>query len=312
MAFFMDIIRDSRRGVAGRNDAGIAQWTGAPVGDVLPGQDAAAVPPGSEPKPRKPGVRSARRRQTLTDEAGNLEGIQVATREIPAAKRAPEPGRRSSEAASLPSGRRDVQTAPPASVTQPIAPGHEPPAVQRKLMDSSPAAAQPQAPPRGRDAVPGSSDPAGHELPSRLPGRVSVAPGALEGLPVVEPPPRFELSSPSDMPVSRAGAQIAGQEPSPAAAPPAMHMVVREAAPGERVSINEGAVEAQSAAPIHGRPAAMAGVRRRGDSSPESGPPVVRIGQVNVIVESAREARKPKASAAQGEDLASRTFLRSL
>ncbi|MCU0572192.1 MAG: hypothetical protein MUC41_04275 [Syntrophobacteraceae bacterium] len=312
MAFFMDIIRDSRRRVAERHDVGIAQWPGVPDGDVLPGQEGAVARPTAEPKPNKSRVRFPRRQQAPTDEEKKTERVEDHARGSSVENLGPEPGRLSFEAAPRPPGRREVQAAPAASVTDRIAPRHEPPAVQRKHRDSSPAVAQVQAAPSGPDAVRGFSDPAGHQLPSQGPDRVSVAPGAPEGAPVAGTPPHLEPSRSPDMPVSRPGMQVGGMEHSLEPGPPSGRMVVREATPGERVSISQGSVEAQSAAPVHRRLAAVAEAHRRGESSPGGGLPVVRIGQVNVIVESPREARNPKASTGQGEDLASRNFLRSL
>lgn len=78
---------------------------------------------------------------------------------------------------------------------------------------------------------------------------------------------------------------------------------IREMITGESLSVPERALES--------RPVG-ATVSQRTATSSESGLPQVRIGKVNVVVESVRETRKPSSLTGQGEDLASRTFLRSL
>ena len=313
MAFFMDIIRDSRRRVAERREDGIGQWTGVPVGDVLSDQEGAVPRLSAEPNPRQSRVQFSRRRQPVpADQEKKDRRIEDPVRETSVEDLASESGRLSPEAASLPQGRREVEAVPQTGVTDRSSRRSGPAALQRKSTGHSPPLVQARAPSSGRDAVRVSPVETNADSPQQIQGVEPVATGAPERAPVAGTLPHPESSRQTDMPVSRPGMQVGGRERSMESVTPPGRIPLREATPGERVSIPEGPVEAQWAAPVHRRSEAPAGVQRRGESSPGSGLPVVRIGQVNVIVESAREVRKPKASATQGEDLASRTFLRSL
>ena len=87
---------------------------------------------------------------------------------------------------------------------------------------------------------------------------------------------------------------------------------IREMITGESLSVPERALESKPAAAFRAGGPVVAADSQRTATSSESGLPQVRIGKVNVVVESVRETRKPSSLTGQGEDLASRTFLRSL
>lgn len=313
MAFFMDIIRDSRRRVAGRNDAGIAQWPGAPDGDVLPGQEAAPPLPDAEPKPKKSGVRLPRRQPPLSTEGEDRpEGVEKPTPAISVENPGSEAGRLGPEAATPPTGPSEVEAAPPVSVTHRIAPGQEPPAVQQKASSSRPPAPPFQSPVTGRSGIGLSPVEVDSDRPPGSPGLEPATVPAREGTRLSGSPSQSEPSGPPDIAAGRSGVRIGGRERSTEPATLPGRIPMRDAPPGERVSIPEGAVDAPSAVAAPARPEAAAGVQGHREPRSGSGPPVVRIGRVNVIVESAREIQKPRVSTTPGEDLASRTFLRSL
>lgn len=310
MAFFMDIIRDSRRRLAPRHEFGPIQGAEAVAG--YSGTDDAPIPvppaAGQRPHPARLGSVSGKpldqaNRDLRMDEGGGQESSPES--------RASEALAASLEPRSWSEWMGEARGSRQRTVSGPVSEGGGSPALQRK----------PLVLPSGTGDGP---DRSGRSLTQGAPAGIGL--GGNEGGPTGVPmdshvPPvsgeRQRMLAPEGMPASalpldRSALETRSPEKSGVDRHDPAREEIREMATGEPLSLPERALESRPAADFKaGRPVVAADSQGTATGS-ESGLPQVRIGKVNVIVESVRETRKPSSLTGQGDDLASRTFLRSL
>ncbi len=302
MAFFMDVIRDSRLNLTAGRDSGIHERTAEPDGEMSPEQEAAAFQPGSEPTPKDSDIRFSRRPAGGSGPAGrSMRGrsricsgrfrwrTSIAGRERRVGKRLRSPlegvKRRRARRLRWRIGSSGDRIRPPSSESSwtPL-------------------------PGRSSDRLPpGGATPTGAHR-----RRAVLVPAAPERRGAAAHAPHVEPAMPSEIPPGRPEVQTSAHERPSVSEPHPGLSPLREAPPPQPAPTAERTGEAPSGALEPGRPVGAIETRRAGDSNPAGGLPVVRIGRVNVIVESVREAARTGAAPARGEDLAGRTFLRSL
>lgn len=311
MGFFLDIIRDSRRTVMGQPDAGSVQWDEVVEGHLGPEQGSVADLRDVEPRlkrapngPFSPGPPSAESRDAGWDEerfvfSGPENPADDALAESPENDAPPRKTYRPAE------GSRSA-------VSSRIARPSGSSALQRKPLASASVNAEGSDPLGGGLSRDSSAETVARRRQSNQKEAcaVSSAVAEVDGL---RPSGDSEAPSPFPLPANRSGPETRLHDPS---APSA------ETHSAGRMRGGDGSTEPRYApgSVTAAKPAAASGAggtsirltSPRRETSPEGSHPKVRIGQVNVIVQSDRATQRPKSSSIQGEDLASRTFLRSL
>ncbi len=313
MGFFMDIVRDSRRGVEPRHDAGSMHWDKAVEGHSREEQGYAVDRRAVEPRltrarlePSRPGPLPAESRDVKwAAEQFQGPGPEGWTEEA----FAESPG----DAAS-PTGARRTAPHVPNAWSERIPRPDSSQTLQRKVF-ASPSAAVEGPASSGAGLIPDSAPETGARRGEPVPRESRTVSPAIAESRGTDPLSHAEAAGPPH-PLTL---DLSGPESSPHERP--IHSS-EAASAREMTGENRPAVPRHVAqAPMEAKPAAaaalpgstsMVAVSPPGVTSPERSLPQVRIGRVNVIVESDRTTRQPKSPSDQREDLASRTFLRSL
>lgn len=312
MSYFTDIIRESRQRVAAPQDGGSARWGETAEGLSGPEQDCVADRLAEEShldaarfSPSRPGLRPA-------DNGGSTR-VEEALQEF------------GSEGPVREAAMESAVHAPPARGTEQIAPGFPaasnsgparkggPPVLHRMPAESRSAAAEGPAS-SGRGRIPAfPEEPAAH-LREPAPREAGAASPAITEAHGAGSPVHAKAVRPSGSPVDRSRHESGPYETSAhsvAADAVSAEGPTAESGPPARRRASERVAGAKPTTVVAASPP-MATASPRGETRAGSLPPQVRIGQVNVIVESDRTAREQKSPSSPAENLASRTFLRSL